>query len=593
MPPPLPTLGDAFRRSIQGRTTSAPPFTLETVETVYTDGDYGIRGAKLKAIGRAIYRIGQQVPVLWSRDGRTGVILAHSMRRSGGVGLAQALAAVEELLIATNADGQRDCYFRNAEQFTALKLTSYLNTDTVGGVAWGMADNTFFLLTRPTVSHPRGGTYAGYRLHVFQLNRSLGQPQGGTTASATFIKTITPAEIALPWSQVNAVSPPPNTTSVQLYFPADATMAGVVLTPALDAVFTAATDVTAGSWFTYMAGHPSVGGGPVSTSIQVGYTNTRCYAVWSKTGALVWQSAAITARQVASAQSVLSAAVAPLAWDDIETPARRWLVVGTKRVSSMSSATFSGSFPPGLPLTNYLGAVQINGTADGFALEERGDGTITLLEPTATAPASTVAINLGAFVPTSSAPPLSAPLSTAATSALSLASRVILSVATTIAGLTTVALPARVRAYLVGLPNGSPATGIMFDVERAGVSLVFAQIGSSLEPYIGSGVRLLSDADAYVVAEANPTADTFGPLFGVQLWPTAAQRSQVVQWHAGSALTLKVPPTGTYTRQPDPTGTLKDVPAGVTMPSGALGTRFAYQEINATGPAIVPALIGA
>lgn len=187
MAPPLPTLGDVFRRSIQGRTTSAPPFTLETVETVYTDGDYGIRGAKLKAVGRAIYRIGQQVPVLWARDGRSGVILAHSMRRSGGVVLQEVGTVVEELHIrATGSAGALEVWFRNASVFGRLLARDRIPLpvgDEIRSATWGLGDNMFFLEVGPPSS------FNVRRFLIFALDRALGQTSTGLPG-ATFIRQV-------------------------------------------------------------------------------------------------------------------------------------------------------------------------------------------------------------------------------------------------------------------------------------------------------------------------------------------------------------------------------------------------------------------
>lgn len=215
MTPPTSFFGDAFRIHPSGRQT--PLRSLEQVEATYTDGDVQILGKRIRTAGRAIFEVGDTVPVQW-KDGEPERVLAHSIRRSGSViQPPEEGDPVEEILLTDVTDlvagvptVRKDVYFRNGAQATRLNLSGIINADVSGvefdfsgpfRVGWGLAaaDNLFYVLAgRKIASPPAGqGPYLP-RIYLFRLSRPVGEPAGAAAVSAALVRVIDPVTWSMP-----------------------------------------------------------------------------------------------------------------------------------------------------------------------------------------------------------------------------------------------------------------------------------------------------------------------------------------------------------------------------------------------------------
>jgi hypothetical protein len=170
------------------------------IEAVLPAGLYQVAGVAVPATGTPQLAVGTLVPVYF-RNGVPVVILAHNARRAPAVRrLAGNAPAVEELLQTGGTT-----YFRNDQQFTALKavadaLTTTTGSGVVGQLVWGERDNTFCVVaTMPVI---------GVRYFIFRLNRSEGEVLGATKATATLVATLAPpaTPIQLPSPKYDTVA---------------------------------------------------------------------------------------------------------------------------------------------------------------------------------------------------------------------------------------------------------------------------------------------------------------------------------------------------------------------------------------------------
>lgn len=348
------------------------------VDVVRSDGTLQVGDALLRTSGNVRgVRAGDQVPVLWSRGpGKTIVptaVLKHQTLRGGAApppliaGQQIAAAGIEELIADLEVDpfvpdhpltGRWRVWFRDARQFTELAAArEEWPASTVLELGWGQADNTFFVRA--------GGVW-----NVYQLNRPAGAATP-TPASATLLKTVTPPDITLPWSTTWASAFTAGTGALtnhatQIRFPSglpldlDAPPTGYLalgqttLTAALDLVWTA----TLSTYGNVVSGFPfqtwSEEGLGTSTRYGLGMTQQdHVFAVWSRTGAVVWSyteggyggAGYMHTSLVGPFSTALlpapaygwTASAKPLTWDDADPIKRTWAVQSAALSSTAGS----------------------------------------------------------------------------------------------------------------------------------------------------------------------------------------------------------------------------------------------------------------
>lgn len=175
--------------------------TLETVDQIMPDGRFVVAGATLGVTGDGSgIQVGQQVGVAWSNGAPQAIVFHHAQSAQFVPALGAGGGIVEELFVAANGEGFLDVFFRNDQQITALKLTTFLEGFSASQVqaAWGMSPDSFFVAVGD-----QSAPAPSFQVHVFTLNRTPTKVIGAGGVRATFEKTWTASSVSLHLSTIN------------------------------------------------------------------------------------------------------------------------------------------------------------------------------------------------------------------------------------------------------------------------------------------------------------------------------------------------------------------------------------------------------